>query len=81
MHTGSVRNDDARLLVVRRGIDDRHVALASYTDPHLFSVRCEERLVRRATDVSRVLHRIRRGIDERDGIGANRNDRDRAMVR
>src|SRR5439155_15699956 len=67
--------------VVRLGIDDRQVALASYDNPHLFSVRREKRVVRGAADVVRVLQRIRRGIDECDGIGANRDDSDPAMVR
>src|SRR5439155_24991499 len=48
--------------------------------PDLLSIRREERLVRRAPDVSYVLYGVGRGIDEIHGIGADSDHSEGTMV-
>jgi hypothetical protein len=54
------------------------VVLAAHRHPDLLAVGREEGLVRRAADIGDVLDRVGRGVDEGDGVGA---DRDHGRVR
>ena len=80
LHARATRHDDAGLLLVGGTVENSHIVLATHGDPDLFAVRAEERLVRRAPDIRRMLHRIGGGIDEGDRIGTDRNHGDGPMV-
>ncbi|MBO9135353.1 hypothetical protein J5289_20125 [Rhizobium sp. B230/85] len=71
--------------IAERVVRDRQVDLvkvrrAMLANPHWPYVAAVEGLVRRAVHLGRVLDGIRRSIDERHGIRADRNDGDRLVV-
>ena len=80
-HARTICNDDPCLFFIGRTVEHGDVVLASHNDPDLLAVRGKERLVRRAPDVSDVLYRIGRSIDEVYGIRTDRDHRDRSMIR
>ncbi len=81
LHAGTRGHLDLRLLLECRRVDDRDIVFPAHGHPNLLAIGREEGLVRRAADIGRMLHRIRSGVDEGDGIGADRNDRERLVVR
>ena len=56
------------------------MVLAAHGDPNLFAIRREEGLVRRPPDIRDVLHRVGRGVDERDRVRADRDDGEGATI-
>ena len=80
LHAGAGGHLDPRLLLEGVAVEHRHIILAAHGHPDLLAVRREEGLVRRAADIGRVLHRVGRGVDEGDGIAADRDDRDRLVI-
>ena len=80
-HARTVCNDDPCLFFVGRTVEHSDVVLAPDDDPDLLAVRGKERFVRRAPDVSDVLDRVGRGVDEVHGIRADRDHRDGSMIR
>ena len=79
-HARTVRNDDPRLLFVSRAVKYRDVVLAADDHPYLTAIRRIERFVRRATDISYVLHTIGRSIDEVHRVRTDRDNSDGAMI-
>ena len=79
-HARPVRNRDARLLGIGRAVEHRDVILAADRDPDLAAVLGEKRLVRRASDIGRVLDPVGGGIDEGHRIRGDRDDRERLAV-
>ena len=81
LHARAVRRGDAGLLRERLRIEHGDIVLAAHGDPDFLAVGREERLVRRAADIGHVLHRIGRGVDEGHRIRADRDHRERPVIR
>src|ERR671923_2769710 len=80
LHAWAVRDSDTRLLFIGVTVKDGDIILAADRDPDLFAIWRKERLVRRPPNVGDILHSIRCGIDERDRVRADRNNREDAMI-
>src|SRR5260370_12491118 len=75
LHARHRRHLDARLLLKALPVEHRDIVLAANGYPDFLAVWREERLVRRAADIGRVLDRIGGGIDEGDRVAADRDHR------
>ncbi len=80
LHARSGRHLDARFFLKALPVEHGDVVLAADRDPELLAIGREKRLMRRAADIGGVLNRVGRGIDEGDGVRADRNHRDGLVI-
>src|SRR5262249_60570452 len=80
-HAGPIRHGDAGLFLEGLAVEDGDIVLATYGYPNFFAIRRKEGFMRRAADISYVLNSVRCRVDKCHGIGADRYNCERAMIR
>src|SRR5580658_1374657 len=80
-HAWTICSFDPPHLFLAQWVDYTDIVLAAYGYPQFAAIRAEERLVRRTAHVDLTFHRVRFGVDQRDGVRANRNNSKRPVIR
>src|SRR5262249_31070171 len=81
LHTRSVRQLDTGFLLKGFTVKYSDIILTAHSHPDFTAVRSKKNLVRRAPDISGVLYDVGCGIDEGDGIRADRHHSNGPVVR
>jgi hypothetical protein len=80
LHSRPVRRDYPGFFLEGRAVEHQDIIFTADGDPDFLAIGREKSLVRRAADISDVLHRICRRVDETDGIRSDRDNGERVTV-